>query len=77
MQSNPVLDKMMIEYAKLHIQLVIANETVQKLGQENAQLQSQLKGQQSVPPSQPFVVPAPTAEATDAVSVEHKDSIGE
>ena len=39
---NPV-DKMLIEYAKLHVQLVLANETIQKLLAENAALQAQIK----------------------------------
>jgi hypothetical protein len=73
MQSNPVLDKMMIEYAKLHVQLVIANETVQKLGQENAALTKQL----SIEGSAQKAAEQPEPKLVEVADDAGKDSIGE
>ena len=37
------IDKLLIEYAKLHLQLVISQESIQKLSQENLELQAKIQ----------------------------------
>lgn len=58
------VDKMLIEYAKLHLQLVISQESIQKLAAENQALQAKIKE---------MTKSTPTAEAPNATTA----SIGE